>query len=133
VSTPAIGGLTDPTILPTTPTTTSANGSSSSADPTNNSTSQLGENDFLNLLVTQLQNQDPLQPQDDSAFVAELAQFSALQEMTGARQDLDTLVGDAQSLTSAIGSATGASSTSPSSTTPAPTTSNLTTSSTDLD
>lgn len=39
------------------------------------STQSLGENDFLTLLTAQLQNQDPLQPQDDSAFVAQLAQF----------------------------------------------------------
>jgi len=35
----------------------------------------LGKNEFLKLLVEQLKNQDPLKPQDDSAFVAQLAQF----------------------------------------------------------
>jgi len=42
----------------------------------------VSENEFLNLLVTQLQNQDPTQPMDDSQFVSELAQFSSLQETT---------------------------------------------------
>jgi flagellar basal-body rod modification protein FlgD len=42
----------------------------------------VNENEFLNLLVTQLQNQDPTQPMDDSQFVSELAQFSSLQEST---------------------------------------------------
>ena len=37
---------------------------------------------FLKLMVTQLQYQDPLDPQDNSEYVAELAQFSALEQMT---------------------------------------------------
>ena len=41
----------------------------------------LGRTDFLRLLAAQLQYQDPLQPMTDSAFVAQLAQFSALQQM----------------------------------------------------
>jgi len=43
---------------------------------------QLGENDFLTLLVTQLKNQDPLKPMDNTTFVAELAQFSQLDQST---------------------------------------------------
>ncbi|BCA54811.1 putative Basal-body rod modification protein FlgD [Nitrospira sp. KM1] len=43
---------------------------------------QLGQNDFLNLLVTQLKNQDPLKPMDNQEFVAQLAQFSQLQQST---------------------------------------------------
>jgi flagellar basal-body rod modification protein FlgD len=46
---------------------------------------------FLQLLVAQLKNQDPLQPQDGSAFVAQLAQFSNLDQSIGARQDLDAI------------------------------------------
>ncbi|MBD3176257.1 MAG: flagellar hook assembly protein FlgD [Armatimonadia bacterium] len=41
---------------------------------------QLGRNEFLTLLVTQLQNQDPLNPEKDTEFIAQLAQFSQLQE-----------------------------------------------------
>jgi|SRR5579872_3973168 len=44
--------------------------------------SSLGEHDFLTLLTTQLQNQDPLQPMDETQSIAELAQFSQLQETT---------------------------------------------------
>lgn len=40
---------------------------------------QLGANAFMQLLTTELQNQDPLQPMDDTQSVAQLAQFSALQ------------------------------------------------------
>lgn len=43
---------------------------------------QLGQNDFLTLLVTQLKNQDPLKPMDNTTFVAELAQFSQLDQST---------------------------------------------------
>lgn len=43
---------------------------------------QMGQNDFLKLLVTQLKNQDPLKPMDNTAFVAELAQFSQLDQST---------------------------------------------------
>jgi flagellar basal-body rod modification protein FlgD len=42
----------------------------------------LGENDFLTLLVAQLQQQDPLNPMDDTSYVAELAQFSSLEQLT---------------------------------------------------
>ena len=44
--------------------------------------SELGKEEFLNLLVTQLQNQDPLNPQDDTQFISQLAQFSSLEQMT---------------------------------------------------
>lgn len=41
----------------------------------------LGKDDFLQLLVTKLQNQDPLKPMDDEDFIAQLAQFSTLEQM----------------------------------------------------
>jgi flagellar basal-body rod modification protein FlgD len=46
---------------------------------------------FLKLLVEQLKNQDPLKPQDDSAFIAQLAQFSQLEQSMGINSRLDTL------------------------------------------
>jgi flagellar basal-body rod modification protein FlgD len=43
---------------------------------------QLGQDAFLKLLTTQLQNQDPLHPMDDTQSIAQLAQFSSVQAMT---------------------------------------------------
>jgi flagellar basal-body rod modification protein FlgD len=43
---------------------------------------ELDKDAFLKLMVTQMQYQDPLDPQDNSEYVAELAQFSALEQMT---------------------------------------------------
>ncbi|MFN0009428.1 MAG: flagellar hook capping FlgD N-terminal domain-containing protein [Planctomycetota bacterium] len=42
---------------------------------------QLDKNAFLKLLVTQMQNQDPLSPTDSTQFVSQMAQFSSLEEM----------------------------------------------------
>jgi flagellar basal-body rod modification protein FlgD len=52
------------------------------APPASSLGSQLGEDAFLKLLTTQLQNQDPLHPMDDTQSVAQLAQFSSVQAMT---------------------------------------------------
>ena len=49
------------------------------------------EQTFLKLFVAQLQNQDPLQPQDGTQFVAQLAQFSSLEQELQMRQDLDSI------------------------------------------
>ena len=44
-------------------------------------TGEMGKQDFLNLLVLQLRYQDPLNPVDDKEFIAQMAQFSALEQM----------------------------------------------------
>jgi flagellar basal-body rod modification protein FlgD len=41
---------------------------------------RLGKQDFLKLLMAQLSNQDPLKPMDDTQMIAQMAQFSALEE-----------------------------------------------------
>jgi len=60
--------------------TSSTIASAANPTPTSLKQAELGKNDFLNLLVTQLKNQDPLKPMDSSSFVAELAQFSQLEQ-----------------------------------------------------
>jgi flagellar basal-body rod modification protein FlgD len=52
----------------------------------------LGKDDFLKILVAQLANQDPTQPQDASQFVAELAQFSSLEAQQNTVTDLDSMM-----------------------------------------
>ena len=51
----------------------------------------LDKDDFLTLLVAQLENQDPLNPQDGSEYVAQLAQFSALEQAITTNESLETL------------------------------------------
>lgn len=54
-----------------------------------NSQSAASEKDmFTKMLVAQLQNQDPMAPQDNSAFVAQLAQFSSLEQMQQLNQNI---------------------------------------------
>jgi flagellar basal-body rod modification protein FlgD len=65
-------------------TTTSATSSVQTVAPTIASAAAsaakgLGKQDFLKLLMAQLQNQDPLKPMDDSAMIAQMATFSALE------------------------------------------------------
>jgi flagellar basal-body rod modification protein FlgD len=51
----------------------------------------LNQADFLQLLVTQMSSQDPLDPQSDTAFAAQLAQFSALQQSQDMEQNMSAL------------------------------------------
>jgi flagellar basal-body rod modification protein FlgD len=51
----------------------------------------MGQEAFLKLLVAQLQNQDPLNPQENHEFVAQLAQFSTLEQSVGINERLDQL------------------------------------------
>lgn len=51
----------------------------------------LGKDDFLKLLVTQLTQQDPLNPQDGTQFVAQLAQFTSLERLTNMEKGLDNV------------------------------------------
>lgn len=54
-------------------------------------TEALGRDAFLQLLTTQLAHQDPLQPQADGEFIAQLAQFSSLEQLTDMRATLDAI------------------------------------------
>lgn len=57
----------------------------------------LGKDAFLQLLVTQLKNQNPLEPQDNGAFVAQLAQFSSLEGITTLNDSVTSLAGSYKS------------------------------------
>lgn len=71
----------------------SSNSSSSSSSSNSSSTSSLNspsEAMFLQLLVAQMQNQDPLNPMDSTQFVSQLAQFSELEQTIGIRSDIES-------------------------------------------
>lgn len=53
--------------------------------------SSLGKDTFLQLLVAQLQNQDPTSPMDDKQFISQMAQFSSLEQMQNVSKSIDSL------------------------------------------
>lgn len=61
------------------------------AQPQAYGSNELGKDAFLQLLVTQLQNQDPLNPQKNEEFVAQLAQFSSVEQLSNANDALGSL------------------------------------------
>jgi len=58
---------------------------------------QLGKDDFLKLLTTQLANQDPSSPMDSKAFSSEMAQFASLEQMSNMNTKLEKLTGNTSS------------------------------------
>ena len=118
MSTPAIGS--------TTQTSSAAVSAQGTARMTG--TRDLGQDAFLKLLTTQLQNQDPTKPQDNGEFIAQLATFSSLEKLTSISARLDQ-IGTALGVTltdttGSDGSTSGASSPSSTGTTGPSTTSN---------
>ena len=75
---------------------TSAKGSSASKSTPENPSAELGKNDFLQLMVAQLQAQNPLEPTSDTQYVSELAQFSQLEQTTNLAQSNGEQVGAAR-------------------------------------
>ncbi len=78
----------------TQPTTTTT--SSTSASNT------LGENSFMQLLIAQMQNQDPMSPMDGTQFAAQLAQFSSLQQLQDLNTSMTTSINANYALTQSI-------------------------------
>lgn len=52
----------------------------------------LGKDAFLQILITQLQNQDPTSPMDDKEFIAQMAQFSSLEQMQNMTKAMENLL-----------------------------------------
>jgi flagellar basal-body rod modification protein FlgD len=66
--------------MPTIPNTTAGSTATTGAAKAPGTT--LGKDDFLKLLVGQLKNQDPMNPSSDTDFIAQMAQFSQLEQTT---------------------------------------------------
>lgn len=62
--------------------TVAGNAAAAASSAGTGSGQSLGQNQFLQLLMTQLQNQDPMSPMDNTQFIAQMAQFSSLEQMT---------------------------------------------------
>ena len=58
---------------------------------------ELGKNEFMELMLAQLKNQNPLEPQDNGEFISQLAQFSSLEEMQKLSGRVDDVVGQFRS------------------------------------
>jgi flagellar basal-body rod modification protein FlgD len=73
------------------PLATSAQSQSSGAAASTpaSSPNNVNQNQFLQLLVAQIQYQDPTNPTDSTAFVTQLAQFSSLEQLVAIRGDLE--------------------------------------------
>ncbi|NIK68832.1 flagellar hook capping FlgD N-terminal domain-containing protein [Paenibacillus sp. BK720] len=63
----------------------------------------LGKDAFLELLVTQLKNQDPLQPQDNAAFITQMAQFTSVEQLMNMSDQLSQLNQNLGTASSMIG------------------------------
>ncbi len=76
---------------------TSGTGSNSGTSSPTSLNSLTSENTFLQLLVAQIQNQDPLNPTDSIQFVGQLVQYSELEQLMGINQGVQTLTGSTSS------------------------------------
>jgi flagellar basal-body rod modification protein FlgD len=82
-------------------TDTSQTAASAASSTTASATNVLGKDSFLKLLITQMKNQDPLSPMDNTAFVAQLAQFSSLEQMQNLNSKIDSALQLGQSMNNA--------------------------------
>jgi flagellar basal-body rod modification protein FlgD len=72
-------------------TTAATSTATTTANAPTNPLGSLGKDDFLRLLVTQLQHQDPMNPMDDKDFMGQMAQFSTLEQTTNTASAIQRL------------------------------------------
>ena len=83
----SLNKLMDTSSVTTPPVTTTTQTPPATAD------ALTSENTFLKLLVSQIKNQDPLNPTDSIQFIGQLVQFSQLEQLLGINKGIQTLVG----------------------------------------
>jgi flagellar basal-body rod modification protein FlgD len=84
---------TTPGTTPAPITTTDPTGTASKKtdEKAQDKVAALGKDDFLKLLVAQLQHQDPMQPTDNAEYMGQLAQFSTLEQITNVGKEMERL------------------------------------------
>lgn len=70
---------------------TATNQANPVAGATREPNNDLGKDAFLKILITQLSNQDPLDPLQDKDFIAQMAQFSTLEQMTNMNKSIEQM------------------------------------------
>jgi len=81
------------------PTTSFSNVDTTSSTTVRTVKKALGQEDFLKLLATQFQTQDPMKPMEDTAFIAQMAQFSSLEQSSAMAKDVALMRSDQSLLT----------------------------------
>ncbi|MCI3919021.1 flagellar hook assembly protein FlgD [Paenibacillus sp. TRM 82003] len=64
---------------------------STNTNKSNGGGNEMGKDQFLKILLTQLRNQDPMQPMQDREFIAQMAQFSSLEQMMNMGSEIKML------------------------------------------
>jgi flagellar basal-body rod modification protein FlgD len=95
-----------------TQTSSTASGAAAGAASTSSAAAPpVTENMFLQLLVTQLKNQDPSNPSDSTQFVTQLAQFQTMEQSMNQGEDVTAIRNDLDQLVASMSTATNSSTT----------------------
>ncbi len=88
--------MSNTSAISSTPTYYSLDSASTSVGASRTPVKTLDQNDFLKLLATQYSNQDPLSPKQDTDFISQMAQFTALEQSKTMASDMEQMHSDQQ-------------------------------------